>query len=230
MGNYDSKTGERVAGYKKDSTQGRSRIDPLNYKGDVLTQAYVDSRVLATLCLWLERTGLIPRSLSDVARRPLELLFEHLVETDSIEPIDDTAQARELLQSRFRVGLNRGGRGLKNVMHNTVLSSMRQGLGEKTLAGQRFNDAQRPDISTVRRQIEVERLVKIAESMPAQTVEQAIEAARASGAIASEATVKEGMTMEEVEEHIKEADKEAVAKENDPETLAFLKSHTVKDE
>ena len=40
--------------YKEDSTRGSSLINPLNYKGDVLVQVWVDSRVLATLCRWLD--------------------------------------------------------------------------------------------------------------------------------------------------------------------------------
>ena len=43
--------------HTEDTTRGNSRIDPVNYKGDVLTQAWIDSRVLATLMIWMDGEG-----------------------------------------------------------------------------------------------------------------------------------------------------------------------------
>ncbi len=151
MTTYD-KNGERIAPYAQDKTGGTSKINPLNYKGDVLTQTWIDSRVLASLTVWMEKVGYRPRTLSDVARKPLEVLLEFLVESGDAEMVESTADARSLLQNKFRVSLNRGSRnsraddvrGGKNILHNTVLSGRRQELGERMSQGQVFNDAQRP--------------------------------------------------------------------------------------
>lgn len=111
--------------YKEDSTKGGSLINPVSYKGDVMVQVWMDSRVLATLCKWLENEGEIPRFLSHVVKMPLEMLADHLVKEGRIEMVDDTKEARMLLEGRFHVGLNKGKRGKKNLMHNIVLSSKR---------------------------------------------------------------------------------------------------------
>jgi|WetSurMetagenome_2_1015567.scaffolds.fasta_scaffold27648_7 hypothetical protein len=125
MTKYDGE-GVRLDPYVVDSTKGSSMIDPINYKGDMLTQAWIDSRIMATLCSWLDKIGFYPKSISDVARRPLEILVEDLVSRGEVKMIADSIQAREMLQHRFRVNLNRGGRGKKNVLHNQVLSTRKE--------------------------------------------------------------------------------------------------------
>lgn len=119
--------------YKEDSTKGSSLIKPLNYKGDVLVQVWVDSRVLATLCRWMDEQGEYARFMSQVVRRPLEVLAEFVSDQGS-EMIDDTGEARKMLERRFGVNLNRGGRGSKNVMHNLVLSDKRNELNERIVS------------------------------------------------------------------------------------------------
>jgi hypothetical protein len=57
--------------------------------------------------------------------------------------IDNTLNARELLSTRYRVILNRGGRGEKNVTHNQVLSTARDDLAERVVRD-KLPDAQRP--------------------------------------------------------------------------------------
>jgi len=136
--------GERRAPYAEDSTKGGSLINPLNYKGDVLVQVWVDSRVLATLCGWLEKQGTYPIHLSQVARKPLEVLAEVLVNGGDAELIDDTVEARDMLQKRFKIDLSRGGRGTKNVQHNITLSIRREELAESVQRGKRFSDVNRP--------------------------------------------------------------------------------------
>jgi hypothetical protein len=130
--------------YKEDSTRGQSLINPLNYKGDVLVQVWVDSRVLATLCQWLDESGTYPNYLSQVVRRPLEVLTDLLVNEGSTRLVDNTVEARELLQKRFKVDLNRGGRGTKNTMHNISLSIKREELAESIKKSNRINDIDRP--------------------------------------------------------------------------------------
>lgn len=111
--------------YKVDSTKGGSLINPISYKGDVMVQVWMDSRVLATLCKWLEKEGEYPRFLSHVVRLPLEMLADHFVEKGEVEMVDDTLEARILLEGRFHVSLNKGKKGMKNLMHNVTLSSRR---------------------------------------------------------------------------------------------------------
>ena len=111
--------------YKVDSTQGASLINPISYKGDVMVQVWMDSRVLATLCKWLENEGEYPRFLSHIVRMPLEMLADNLVENEKVEMVEDTLTARILLEGRFHVKLNKGRKGTKNLMHNVVLSSRR---------------------------------------------------------------------------------------------------------
>ena len=71
--------------YVIDSTRGSSMINPTNYKGDVLVQVWVDSRVLATLCKWMDEKGNYSRFMSQAVRRPLEVLAEYLVECGEVE-------------------------------------------------------------------------------------------------------------------------------------------------
>ena len=129
----------RTTPYKEDSTRGSSLINPLNYKGDVLVQVWMDSRVLATLTNWLEKSGAYPRFMSESVRRPLESLAAHLVDTGQVEMVDDTVTARALLENRFRVTLNKGERGGKNILHNQILSDKRVELAEQA----NFNDVQK---------------------------------------------------------------------------------------
>jgi len=144
MNSYYDKEGNRKIPFKKDETRGNSQIDPLNYKGDVLAQTWIDSRVLATLSVWLEKNGYFPKSLSDIVRTPLEMLMEFLVNNKDVEVVEDTNNAREILQNRYRVMLNKGGRGGKNILHNQVLSERRHELGESIRRQEVVSDANKP--------------------------------------------------------------------------------------
>jgi hypothetical protein len=136
--------GERTTPYKEDSTKGNSIINPLNYKGDVLVQVWVDSRVLATLSRWLEDHGTYTVHMSQVVRRPLEVLVDLLVNSGDATLIDSTIDARELLSRRYGVDLNRGGRGTKNIMHNMTLSMRREDIAEAAEKDKRIYDVNRP--------------------------------------------------------------------------------------
>ena len=136
--------GERIKPYAEDSTRGGSIINPLNYKGDVLVQVWVDSRVLATLCGWLDEKGTYARYMSQVVRRPLEVLVDLLANSGDATLIDNTVEARNLLEKRFGIDLNRGGRGTKNAMHNIELSIRREDLSEVLQREDRVYDVRRP--------------------------------------------------------------------------------------
>lgn len=130
--------------YVVDSTKGSSVINPLNYKGDVLVQVWVDSRVLATLCRWMDGKGQYTRFMSQVVRRPLEVLVGFLVDSGEVELSDDTVESRRMLENRYQVKLNRGNRGGKNVLHNIVLSEGRGELSERIGRRKVVDDANMP--------------------------------------------------------------------------------------
>ena len=134
--------------YKVDSTKGSSLINPLNYKGDVLVQVWIDSRVLATLTRWMDLKGEYALHMSQAVKRPLEVMAEFLVSQGDVEIVDDTAEARSMLMRRFNIDLNRGGRGSKNVAHNLALSDRRADLG-RLLEKRRVEDVNVPKKSNI---------------------------------------------------------------------------------
>ena len=65
--------------YKEDSTKGAALMKPKTYKGDVIVQVWMNSRVLATLSAWLDSEGNYTRFMSEVVRESLTILCDHLV-------------------------------------------------------------------------------------------------------------------------------------------------------
>ena len=141
--------------YKEDSTKGNSLIDPENYKGDALVQVWIDSRVLATLDRWLESCGSYPRFLSEVVRKPLDSLAAHLVDTGQVEIVDDTNQARSILEKKYRVNLNKGNKGKKNLLHNQVLTGRRIDLSRSISDGKRAARNKNVDPDEIKRAMEI---------------------------------------------------------------------------
>lgn len=113
---------ERTKEYKVDATKGKSKVDPRTFKGDVLVQVWVDSRVIATLSEWIDNTGNSTRYMSEVVKGILNAVLIQVVEKGEIEMIEWTTEARELLEKKYKVNLNPSGRGMKNVLHNELLS------------------------------------------------------------------------------------------------------------
>ena len=183
--------------YKVDSTKGNSLINPLNYKGDVLVQVWVDSRLLATLCRWMDGKGTYPRFLSHVVKRPLEVLTGFLVDNGEVEIVDDTAAARRMLESRFGLELNKGGRGGKNVLHNLTLSDRRGELGEKIREEKKGTDAYS------------QRRIKSPLLDRAMEVYENLQGVQGNSIIGELSALKErDSSPEEIAEHIKRADEE----------------------
>ena len=135
MRRYDGKyrKGRRIRSskYKEDSTKGGALMNnPKTFKRDVLVQVWCDSRDLATLSEWLDRTDGYTRFMSEVVQNSLSAVVAMLVDSGEVSMIEDTAVARELLSRKYRVDLNPSGKGLKNAHHNLLLSEKRKGLSE----------------------------------------------------------------------------------------------------
>jgi hypothetical protein len=120
---------------KEDETRGSARMNPRHYKGDVMTQTWIDSRILATLSVWLDTEGIMTRFLSEVMRETLEMVVANLVKDGKIKMVEDTDEARNMLKRRYRINLNAKGKtgkdiGWKNLSHNQSLSCRRVESGE----------------------------------------------------------------------------------------------------
>jgi hypothetical protein len=103
-------------------TRGSGMKEPDSYKKDVLVQVWMDARILATLLNWMEKGENRPKFMSDVVREPIEMLVGRLVDCGEIRMIEDAVYARDLIEKRFKVNLNRGGRGKKNALNNMLFS------------------------------------------------------------------------------------------------------------
>jgi uncharacterized membrane-anchored protein len=110
--------------YKEDETRGGSVLDPRNYKGDSLIQAWVDRRKIATLLRWLEQGGYVVIHMSDILKIAIDELVAGLVSQGLVDEVELTKDAN-LLLDRFKASLNPGGRGLKNLHHNLLLDERR---------------------------------------------------------------------------------------------------------
>jgi hypothetical protein len=119
--------------YVEDSTKGAALLNnPKRYKGDVMVQVWMDSRVLATISRWLDQEGMFTRFMSEVVRDSLKLFCDFLVDTREVDMTEDTKEARDLLVRKYRVNLNVDGRGLKNAVHNQLLSDRKNVLSRHT--------------------------------------------------------------------------------------------------
>ncbi len=113
------------------NTKGNSVPNPERYKGDVMTQVWLDSRMLATLSKWLDKDDMITRFLSDVIRESMEILVDIVTFDDPELLVDDTDKARFMLSNKYRINLNVKGRGERNLAHNRMLSERRRETAEK---------------------------------------------------------------------------------------------------
>lgn len=207
---------------KKDSTKGSSDFIPLTYKGDVLVQVWVDSRILATLSNWLEEYDNYPRFMSEVVRRPLEILIDHIVKEGDIDMIEDTTTARRMLEERYRINLNRDGRGKKNVMHNTILSGNRSSLSGMPMnrdSNRNTNIEQHvgsPIVNVDEMINKVREDKKKAEDYRQKELSDAIDSRKVMDEFNDETSIKEGMSDEELLKDREDKDKKRMELENAP--------------
>lgn len=131
----------KIGEYKEDCTDGKfSVLNPITFKGDALIQVWLDSRELATISEWLDNNGYRTRFMSEVVKEGLHILCEDLVEDGEVEMIEDTVEARRIIEDKYRICLNpktarsqqsieykdTRRRGEKNLLHNIILSERKK--------------------------------------------------------------------------------------------------------
>jgi hypothetical protein len=117
----------REGAYREDCTDGQySVLNPVTFKGDALVQVWIDSRELATISKWLDKTGNYTRFLSEVVKEGIHMACEDLVRSGEVELVEDTTEARGMLERKYKINLNPNGRGEKNVLHNIILSERKR--------------------------------------------------------------------------------------------------------
>ena len=122
----------KIGEYKEDCTDGKfSIINPKSFKGDVVVQVWIDARELATISDWLDKSGSFTRFLSEVVKDSLHMFCGELVDSGEVDMVEDTNEARYMLEKKYRINLNPNGRGEKNVLHNIVLSNRKREEREK---------------------------------------------------------------------------------------------------
>jgi len=106
-------------GYKEDSTRGWALMIPKRYKDDTLVQTWVQRTKLASIVSAMsDRTR--PRSMSEVLRWCIDNTYEQLLRNGEVKEFS-IQLATDYLQSMFRIDLNPGDKGKRNLLHNLVL-------------------------------------------------------------------------------------------------------------
>lgn len=120
--------------YVEDSTKGKSVLDPKSYKRDVLMQVWLQSRYLATLLKWLDKSSTFVKFRSDIVQIVMEQVVHHLVDNGEVEMVEFATDAQSILSGRFGAQSNPSGRGGKNAYHNLVLDERRKEKDEYVVA------------------------------------------------------------------------------------------------
>jgi len=84
---------------------------------DALVETWIDRRYLATVALIMVKEEIPPVSVSDIVRTAIETVVNISVMKGGIELVQTTEEASRILQ-RFKVNLNRGDKGKRNLMQN----------------------------------------------------------------------------------------------------------------
>ena len=119
---YKYKQGQYVQG----STRGKAIISPTKFKGDTLIQAWVDRRKLAMISTWLDEGGYQTRFLTDLIKHTVDIVVDNIINNSLVREVKYTDEASKILNLKYRTNLNPGGRGLKNLQNNLVLSEIRR--------------------------------------------------------------------------------------------------------
>ena len=126
----------RKKGFKEDSTKGKARMIPVNYKGDVIVQVWLDARKLLVLSRWLDKGGYVTKNLSNILKFTVDEVVEQLISAGIEQKVEYTKDARTLLEGKYRCDLNPSGRGERNMAHNMRLDDIRKGNAYENEKGQ----------------------------------------------------------------------------------------------
>lgn len=104
------------------TTKGSSRFAPTRYEKDAVTQVWLDRRILATVCAYMEKNGEKPKFISEIIRFCVEAVNQLIVAQGGMF-FDKTADATAFLEDRFGDVMNKRGKGRKNLMNNLLMDS-----------------------------------------------------------------------------------------------------------
>ena len=116
----------RKKGYAENSTRGNAKMIPVEYKKDVIVQAWVDARKLVVLDRWLNRSGYTTKFISNIIQFTVDEVVEQVIALGHVQKVEYTKDARILLDDKFKTDLNPSGRGERNVSHNLRLDDVRK--------------------------------------------------------------------------------------------------------
>lgn len=96
------------------------------YKRDALVQAWIDRRYLATIINGMYKRGESPTNLSQILKEAIKRsALEATSGENRVEFVELTEDANSIIDSCLRINLNRQGKGLQNLRHNTMVDRLR---------------------------------------------------------------------------------------------------------
>ena len=116
----------RKKGYAENSTRGNAKMIPVEYKKDVIVQAWIDARKLVVLDRWLADAGYNTKFISNIIQFTVDEVVEQVIALGHVQKVEYTKDARILLDAKFKTDLNPSGRGERNVSHNLRLDDVRK--------------------------------------------------------------------------------------------------------
>jgi hypothetical protein len=99
--------------------RGRSPLRPTKSERDAIVQVWLNRCDLATIGLYMESKGMRIIYMADILRFCVETT-RSLVLKSGCKYVDSTAMANEYLVDRTGINLNRGNRGMKNLVTNLL--------------------------------------------------------------------------------------------------------------
>lgn len=104
------------------SNRGKSALKPTRNERDSLVQCWVNRKDLATIGLYMESKGVKIHHMADILTFSIETVRSIVLKANGTY-VDSTEKATAYLSDRFKVNLNPGGRGQKNLITNLLLES-----------------------------------------------------------------------------------------------------------
>jgi len=138
---------------------------------DAVVQSRVDKRCLATVSKWYVSRGVLPRSASELIRNILEDFVEILVSNGKVELIDNSEDARQILDDLFGNVFNPGRRGRDNEYVNLSMDDIERSPKLYANDPGYLNAAKRGGVSVEDCRIALEKAKKHVEFVPPRPFE-----------------------------------------------------------